>query len=122
MIHDGTKTNAEKDHDHENHKRKEIRRDSKTGFEKFEDYFDSDSDNTTLKGNNVTTVNDSTEDKGSSNGTAPMTGDNSVEAIAQGREQSIEKKSGSEKESSSEHPSKAEAVEKTLKTVQPSEE
>ena len=64
MIHDGTKTNAEKDHDHENHKRKEIRRDSKTGFEKFEDYFDSDSDNTTLKGNNVTTANDSTEDKG----------------------------------------------------------
>ena len=51
-----------------------------------------------------------------------MTGDNSVEAIAQGREQSIEKKSGSEKESSSEHPSKAEAAEKTLKTVQPSEE
>ena len=32
------------------HNKKEIRRDSKTGFEKFEDYFDSDSDNTTLQG------------------------------------------------------------------------
>ena len=30
--------------------KKEIRRDSKTGLEKFEDYFDSDSDNTTLQG------------------------------------------------------------------------
>ena len=37
--------------------KKEIRRDSK-GFEKFEDYFDSSFDDTTLKSNNVTAAND----------------------------------------------------------------
>ena len=36
--------------------KKEIRRDSKTGFEKFEDYFDSDSDNTTLISPDTTSI------------------------------------------------------------------
>ena len=44
--------------------KKEIRCDSKTGFENFEDYFDSDADNTTLNSQNSTTVPDSTEDNG----------------------------------------------------------
>ena len=44
--------------------KKEIRRDSKTGFEKFEDYFDSDSDNTTLISPDATSV----DCKQSSNG------------------------------------------------------
>ena len=43
---------------------KEIRRDSRTGFEKFEDYFDSDSDNTTIRSENVTTVEDSKANNG----------------------------------------------------------
>ena len=46
------------------HNKKEIRRDSKTGFEKFEDYFDSDFDNTTLRSQNVTTTDDPREDTG----------------------------------------------------------
>ena len=46
--------------------KKEIRRDSK-GFEKFEDYFDSSFDDTTLKSNNVTAVNDTNIEQQSSN-------------------------------------------------------
>ena len=60
MVQGGDKVNAEKAN------QKKIRRDSNTGFEKFEDYFDSDADNTTLKGNNITTSNDSREDKSKS--------------------------------------------------------
>ena len=44
--------------------KKEIRRDSKTGFEKFDDYFDSSFDDTTLKSPNVTTANNTKVDKG----------------------------------------------------------
>merc|ERR1712158_49647 len=48
------------------HNKKEIRRDSKTGFEKFEDYFDSDSDNTTLQDTTVDLTKDTVADKSKS--------------------------------------------------------